>query len=130
MDLHDFSRKIAEATKNLSPAERESLRKIFEGVSAEMLQSSAHAIPATGAPAAPAACAHGPGVPDADKQRIFERFTRGDPSRTGKAHFGLGLAVAAEIAALHGAALAVRDTPGGGATFTLRWPARALTARR
>ena len=73
---------------------------------------------------------HGPGVPDADKQRIFERFTRGDPSRTGKAHFGLGLAVAAEIAALHGAALAVRDTPGGGATFTVRWPARALTARR
>ena len=50
MDLHDFSRKIAEATKNLSPAERESLRKIFEGGSAEMLQSSAHAIPATGAP--------------------------------------------------------------------------------
>ena len=32
--------------------------------------------------------------------------------------------------ALHGAALAVRDTPGGGATFTVRWPARALTARR
>lgn len=73
---------------------------------------------------------HGPGVPDADKQRIFDRFTRGDPSRTGKAHFGLGLAVAAEIAALHGAALTVQDTPGGGATFTVRWPARALAARR
>ncbi|MFR3793157.1 MAG: sensor histidine kinase [Blautia massiliensis (ex Durand et al. 2017)] len=66
---------------------------------------------------------HGPGVPDADKQRVFERFTRGDPSRTGKTHFGLGLAVAAEIAALHGADLTVRDTPGGGATFTVRWPA-------
>ena len=33
--------------------------------------------------------------------------------------FGLGLAVAAELAALHGAVLAVEDTPGGGATFTL-----------
>ena len=62
---------------------------------------------------------HGPGVPDADKARIFERFARGDRSRTDKTHFGLGLAVAAELAALHGAVLAVEDTPGGGATFTL-----------
>ena len=73
MDLHDFSRKIAEATKNLSPAERESLRKIFEGVSAEMLQSSAHAIPATGAPAAPAACAHGPGRKETGRGRQARR---------------------------------------------------------
>ena len=66
---------------------------------------------------------HGPGVPDADKARIFDRFARGDPSRTDKAHFGLGLAVAAEITALHGATLRVTDTPGGGATFTVQWAA-------
>ena len=66
---------------------------------------------------------HGPGVPDADKARIFDRFARGDPSRTDKAHFGLGLAVAAEIAALHGATLRVTDTPGGGATFVVQWAA-------
>ena len=69
---------------------------------------------------------HGPGVPDADKRRIFDRFARGDPSRTDKAHFGLGLAVAAEIAALHGAGLQVQDTPGGGATFVVSWPPAAL----
>lgn len=69
---------------------------------------------------------HGPGVPDADKRRIFDRFARGDPSRTDKAHFGLGLAVAAEIAALHGAGLQVQDTPGGGATFVVSWPPSAL----
>ena len=69
---------------------------------------------------------HGPGVPDADKWRIFDRFARGDPSRTDKAHFGLGLAVAAEIAALHGAGLQVQDTPGGGATFVVSWPPAAL----
>ena len=69
---------------------------------------------------------HGPGVPDADKGRIFGRFARGDPSRTDKAHFGLGLAVAAEIAALHGAGLQVQDTPGGGATFVVSWPPAAL----
>ena len=74
---------------------------------------------------------HGPGVPDADKQRIFERFTRGDPSRTGKAHFGLGLAVAAEIAALHGAGAGRAGTPpAAGPPSRWRWPARALTARR
>ena len=69
---------------------------------------------------------HGPGVPDADKRRIFDRFARGDPSRTDKAHFGLGLAVAAEIAALHGAGLQVQDTPGSGATFVVSWPPSAL----
>lgn len=69
---------------------------------------------------------HGPGVPDADKRRIFDRFARGDPSRTDKAHFGLGLAVAAEIAALHGAGLQVQDTQGGGATFVVSWPPAAL----
>ena len=65
---------------------------------------------------------HGPGVPQADKACIFDRFARGDGSRTDKTHLGLGLAVAAEIAALHGAALRVQDTPGGGATFALLWP--------
>ena len=69
---------------------------------------------------------HGPGVPDADKRRIFDRFARGDPSRTDKGHFGLGLAVAAEIATLHGAGLQVQDTPGGGATFVVSWPPAAL----
>ena len=59
--------------------------------------------------------------------QIFpDRFARGDPSRTDKAHFGLGLAVAAEIAALHGAGLQVQDTPGGGATFVVSWPPAAL----
>ena len=64
---------------------------------------------------------HGPGVPDAEKARVFERFARTDRSRSDRTHFGLGLAVAAEIAALHGAALQLQDTPGGGATFTLCW---------
>lgn len=64
---------------------------------------------------------HGPGVPDAEKHRIFDRFARGDRSRTDKTHFGLGLAVASQIASLHGAILRVRDTPGGGATFVVEW---------
>lgn len=62
---------------------------------------------------------HGLGIPDAEKGHIFERFYRGDQSRTGKAHFGLGLSIAAELARGHGARLTVQDTPGGGATFAL-----------
>lgn len=65
---------------------------------------------------------HGPGIADADKQEVFQRFYRTDKSRTDKAHFGLGLSVAKEIAAMHGAALTLSDTSGGGATFTLHLP--------
>ena len=65
---------------------------------------------------------NGPGIADADKAKIFERFYRADPSRTDKQHCGLGLAVAQELARLHGAALHVSDTPGGGATFTVQFP--------
>lgn len=64
---------------------------------------------------------HGPGVPDTEKSRIFDRFARGDRSRTDKTHFGLGLAVASQIASLHGAILRVQDKPGGGATFVVEW---------
>ena len=41
MALHDLSSKIAEITRGLSESDRETLRKIFEGVSAELLQSAA-----------------------------------------------------------------------------------------
>lgn len=62
---------------------------------------------------------HGIGIPDSAKQAVFDRFFRGDKSRTDKAHFGLGLSVAKEIANIHDAHIFVCDTPGGGATFTV-----------
>lgn len=67
---------------------------------------------------------NGPGIPEADKTHIFERFYRAQRSRTDRSHFGLGLCIAQEIAQAHGASLAVTDTEGGGATFgfTLRAP--------
>ncbi len=65
---------------------------------------------------------HGPGIPDGEKQAVFRRFYRADPSRTDRRHFGLGLSIARELAGSLGAQLALTDTPGGGATFTLRLP--------
>ena len=64
---------------------------------------------------------HGPGIPDSEKQHIFDRFYSADPSRTAKQNFGLGLSVAKELARLHRADLTVTDTPGGGARFTVRF---------
>ncbi len=61
----------------------------------------------------------GPGIPDPEKERIFDRFYQADPSRQDKQHFGLGLCIARELAAMQGAQLTVHDGPGGGAMFRL-----------
>ena len=66
---------------------------------------------------------HGEGIPPQIREQIFERFWRADTSRareTGGS--GLGLAIVASIVkALHGT-VAVSETPGGGATFTVTLP--------
>lgn len=67
---------------------------------------------------------NGPGIPDTSKELVFDRFYRGDCSRTDKEHFGIGPSVAKRIALLHRGSLYVRDTRGGGATFVLKLPHR------
>lgn len=61
----------------------------------------------------------GKGVSDEMKQRIFDRFYRGDSSRNDKNHVGLGLSIAKELVELHGGSLAVYDNPGGGSRFVI-----------
>jgi signal transduction histidine kinase len=69
----------------------------------------------------------GPGVPPADRARIFERFTRLDDGRTRDAGgSGLGLAIVREIVAAHGGTVRVEDAPSGGARFEVRLPARSI----
>lgn len=65
----------------------------------------------------------GPGVPAADRSRVFERFVRLDEARarTGGSS-GLGLAIVAEIVAAHGGTAVVEDAPAGGARITVRLP--------
>ena len=63
VDLHDFSSKIAEVTKSLSPQEREQLRKIFATATLP-----SHNTASTAVQAAPAAQS-GPGVPEGPTQR-------------------------------------------------------------
>ena len=64
----------------------------------------------------------GPGVPDGEKQQIFQRFHRSEAARSDRKHFGLGLSIAAEIAAAHQGRLWVEDAPGGGAVFFIELP--------
>lgn len=60
----------------------------------------------------------GPGVPVADRQRVFERFARGAGATAPGS--GLGLALVAQQAAVHGGAVTIEDAPGGGARVTVR----------
>jgi signal transduction histidine kinase len=62
----------------------------------------------------------GPGIPERDRARIFERFARLD-GETGSGH-GLGLALARAIASLHGGSLRAFASPLGGARFELWVP--------
>lgn len=65
----------------------------------------------------------GKGIPESERESIFKAFTRIDDSRNrDTGGFGLGLAIVARIASLHGGSVAVtRSDNLGGARFTVRW---------
>ncbi len=66
---------------------------------------------------------NGPGIPDSEKQKIFDRFYRLDDSRardTGGT--GLGLAIAKEAVMLHKGSIEVLDAPEGGSIFRIKLP--------
>ena len=62
---------------------------------------------------------HGPGIPSAERERVFDRFYRRGGLDGGS---GLGLAIVKAIAERHAARVALRDTPGGGLTVRLDFP--------
>lgn len=59
----------------------------------------------------------GPGIPEAERERLLDRFEKGSASRGS----GLGLAIAKQVAVAHGGAVAITDSPSGGARVTLRF---------
>jgi signal transduction histidine kinase len=61
----------------------------------------------------------GPGMPPELCERIFDRFYRGDASRSTPG-FGLGLSIAKALVELQNGALTVQSKPGAGSTFTVR----------
>jgi signal transduction histidine kinase len=61
---------------------------------------------------------HGPGIPAALRGRVFEPYVTTKVDGT-----GLGLALVRQTVDAHGGTIAASETPGGGATFTLVFPA-------
>ena len=64
---------------------------------------------------------HGPGVPEADRPLIFDRFYRGAAARAGSGT-ALGLAIVRQVAEAHGGSVSLRVPADGGAAFELRLP--------
>jgi two-component system, OmpR family, sensor kinase len=67
-------------------------------------------------------CDRGPGVPQAEQQRIFEPFYRSTLASERDGGVGLGLALVQSIAKQHGGAVHCHNRTGGGACFTVRLP--------
>jgi signal transduction histidine kinase len=66
----------------------------------------------------------GPGVPEAERPRIFEPFYRGERARTAQVRgTGLGLSLVKDAVERHRGTISVEDSPAGAAQFTLRFPA-------
>ena len=69
---------------------------------------------------------HGPGIPDHDKERIFERFTQLDQSGTrSKGGTGLGLSIVKSLSEVMHGSVRIEDTEEGGATFVIEMPLAA-----
>jgi signal transduction histidine kinase len=63
----------------------------------------------------------GPGVPQEERERVFDRFHRGDPSRgRSSGGSGLGLPICRSIVAAHGGEIWIGDSPLGGARVAVR----------
>jgi len=66
---------------------------------------------------------HGPGIAPEDLPHVFERFYRGDPSRTrSTGGFGLGLAIAKALVEAYGGSISAESTPGQGTRMTVELP--------
>ncbi|WP_282507246.1 ATP-binding protein [Burkholderia cepacia] len=69
----------------------------------------------------------GPGIPAAERARVFEPFQRLDSSRDRQTGgFGLGLAIVRRVAQVHGGDVRLLDSPLGGARFVITLPALTM----
>jgi signal transduction histidine kinase len=103
------------------------LRRLFTNLVANALRHARSTVTITAETNKGHAVIHvdddGPGIPAADRERVFDRFVRLDASReraSGTA--GLGLAIAREIATAHDGRIAADDRPGGGARLVVTLP--------
>jgi two-component system, OmpR family, sensor histidine kinase RstB len=74
----------------------------------------------------------GPGIPEEERERVFEAFARLDDSRTrASGGYGLGLSIVNRIAYWFGGTVNVDQSPQmGGARFTMQWPAKRFQKKK
>jgi two-component system OmpR family sensor kinase len=71
---------------------------------------------------------HGSGLTVEQRAHVFEPFYRADPARTRRSGgAGLGLSIVSAIVAAHAGSVSIEDTPGGGTTFRVSFPAVGAT---
>ncbi|MDM4763762.1 ATP-binding protein [Galbitalea sp. SE-J8] len=71
----------------------------------------------------------GVGIPEEERERVFERFYRVDPARSrNTGGTGLGLAIVKHVAQNHGGDVRLWSQPGRGSTFTIRLPEATASA--
>jgi two-component system OmpR family sensor kinase len=116
-------------------ADFERLRQIIDNLIGNALQHTPPGTPVTvtvtGAPhrAQLTVADQGPGMTPEQASRVFERFYRTDGARTrARGGAGLGLAIAASLAAAHGGEITVDTAPGRGAAFHLRLPQAEISS--
>jgi two-component system OmpR family sensor kinase len=68
----------------------------------------------------------GPGIPEKDRQRVFESFVQLDDPGGKKTGFGLGLAIVKRAIEWHGGEVSISQSPLGGARIRAMWPAMEL----
>jgi two-component system sensor histidine kinase MprB len=68
---------------------------------------------------------HGPGISEADRPHVFERFYRATSARSMPGS-GLGLAIVLQVAEMHGGTIVAEEAPGGGTLMRLRLDARVV----
>lgn len=113
--LHDVLRNLLENASNYSP----------EGGTIEIAATR------VGPDVQIAVADRGPGIPEPDLPRIFERFYRVDRSRSrDPGGTGLGLSIVRHLVGLHGGRVAAANRPSGGAVLTVSLPAASADEAR
>ena len=127
---HKLTLRREDAARSLTAmADLDRLRQVINNI----LQNALRYVPAGGEVVVTAApkdegvviqiADNGPGLSEAHIPHLFERFWRGDPSRSRETGgSGLGLTIARQIVEAHGGRIAAAPTPGGGLTLRLWLP--------
>lgn len=69
----------------------------------------------------------GPGIPEEERERVFDRFYRGHKAPAGGS--GLGLAIVKQVATLHGGSIVLNESPSKGLLVSARFPGKRVGVR-